>query len=67
MLEYNMLKKLYEQTTRELKTINNAIRTSAQQYISSNELRSFARKIIQLLAARYKLDQSKMIQQIYAQ
>jgi hypothetical protein len=67
MLEYNMLEKLYERTTRELQTIDNAIRTSAQQYISSNELRSFARKIIKLLAARYKLDQSKIIQQIHEQ
>jgi hypothetical protein len=65
MLEYNMLKKLYERTIRELQTIDNAIRTSAQQYISSNELRSSARKIIKLLAARYKLNQSKIIQQIH--
>jgi RNA polymerase-interacting CarD/CdnL/TRCF family regulator len=67
MLEYNMLEKFYERTTRELQIINNAIKTSAQQYISSNELRSFARKIIKLLAARYKLDQSKIIQQIHKQ
>jgi hypothetical protein len=67
MLEYNMLEKLYERTTRGLQTINNAIKTSAQQYISFNELRSFARKIIKLLAVRYKLDQSKIIQQIHEQ
>jgi hypothetical protein len=67
MLEYNMLEKLYERTIRELQTIDNAIRTSAQQYILFNELRSFARKIIKLLAARYKLNQSKIIQQIHEQ
>jgi hypothetical protein len=67
ILEYNMLEKLYERTIRELQTINNAIRTSAQQYILFNELRSFARKIIKLLAARYKLNQSKIIQQIHEQ
>ncbi len=67
MLEYNMLKKLYERTTRELQTMNNAIRTSAHQYISSNKLRSLARIIIKLLATRYKLDQSKIIQQIHEQ
>jgi hypothetical protein len=67
MLEYNMLEKLYERTTRGLQTIDNAIRTSAKQYISPNELGSPARKIIQLLAARYKLDQSKIIQQIHEQ
>ncbi len=67
MLEYNMLEKLYERTIRELQTIDNAIRTSAQQYISSNKLRSSARKIIKLLAARYKLNQSKIIQQIHEQ
>jgi hypothetical protein len=67
MLEYNMLEKLYERTIRELQTINNAIRTFAQQYISSNELKSFARKIMKLLVARYKLNQSKIIQQIHEQ
>ncbi len=67
MLEYNMLKKLYKRTTRELQTMNNAIKTSAHQYISLNELRSSARIIIKLLAARYKLDQSKIIQQIHEQ
>jgi hypothetical protein len=67
MLEYNMLEKLYERTIRELQTIDNAIRTSAQQYIPPNELRSPARKIIKLLAARYKLNQSKIIQQIHEQ
>jgi hypothetical protein len=67
MLEYNMLEKLYERTTRELQTMNNAIKTSAYQYISSNELRSSARTIIKLLAARYKFDQSKIIQQIHKQ
>jgi hypothetical protein len=67
MLEYNMLKKLYERTIREFQTIDNAIKTFAQQYISFNELRSFARKIIKLLAVRYKLDQSKIIQQIHEQ
>jgi hypothetical protein len=51
MLEYNMLAKLYERTIRKLQTVNNTIRTSAHQYISSNELRSFARTIIKLLAA----------------
>jgi uncharacterized membrane protein YheB (UPF0754 family) len=56
MLEYNMLKKLYEETIRELQTIDNAICTSAKQYISSNQLRSLTHKIIQLLATRYKLD-----------
>ncbi len=67
MLEYNMLKKLYERTIRELQTINNAIRTLTQQYILSNELRLFAWKIIKLLAVRYKLKQSKIIQQIHEQ
>jgi hypothetical protein len=67
MLEYNMLEKLYERTTRGLQTVNNAIRTSAHQYIPPNELRSPARTIIKLLAARYKLDQSKIIQQIHEQ
>jgi hypothetical protein len=47
--------------------MNNVIKTYAHQYISSNELRSSARTIIKLLAARYKLDQSKIIQQIHEQ
>jgi hypothetical protein len=66
-IEYDMLDKQFERITQRLRTINNAIRTSARQYIFSNELRSSTRKIIQLLAARYKLDQSKIIEQIHEQ
>jgi uncharacterized membrane protein YgaE (UPF0421/DUF939 family) len=67
VLKFNLLNKQYERTIQELRIVNNAIRTSARQYIPSNELRSPARKIIQLLAARYKLDQSKITEQIHEQ
>jgi hypothetical protein len=67
MLEYDMLKKLYERSLRELQTMNNAICISAYQYISFNELELSARNIIKMIAACYKLDQSKIIQQIHKQ
>jgi hypothetical protein len=56
VLKFSMHEKHYERISQELKTVDNAIRTSAKQYISLNELRSSARKIIQLLAIKYKLD-----------
>ncbi len=66
-IEYDMLDKQFKRITQRLRTVNNVIRTSVLQYISSNELRSSTRKIIQLLAVRYKLDQSKIIEQIHEQ
>jgi hypothetical protein len=66
-IEYEMLEKQFERITQRLRTVNNAIRTSVRQYIFSDELRSSTRKIIQLLAVRYKLDQSKIIEQIHEQ
>jgi hypothetical protein len=66
-LMYSMLNKNYERIAQKIKTVNNAIRTSAKQYISSNEFASSARKVIQMLAVRYKLDQSKIIEQIHEQ
>ncbi len=66
-LMYNMLNKNYERIAQRIKIVNNAIRTSTKQYISSNEFVSSKRKVIQMLAARYKLDQSKIIEQIHEQ
>jgi hypothetical protein len=65
--EYNMLNRHHERITQRLRTVQSAIRTSAKQYILSNEFVSSSRKIIQMLAARYKLDQSKIIEQIHEQ
>ncbi len=62
VLKFNLLNKQYERTIQKLRIVNNIIKTSARQYISSNELISSTRKIIQLLAAYYKLDQSKIIE-----
>ncbi len=56
LLEYDMLDKHYEQIFQDLKTINLVTKTSARQYILSNENYSSTRRIIQLLAIRYKLD-----------
>ncbi len=67
LLEYDMLDKHYEQISQDLKTINQVIKTSARQYILSNEFDSSTRRIIQLFAIKYKLDQSKITQQIYTQ
>jgi hypothetical protein len=65
--EYNMLNRHHERITQRLRTVQSAIRTSAKQYISSNEFVSSSRKLIQMLAVRYKLDQSKIIEQIHEQ
>jgi hypothetical protein len=65
--EYNMLNRHHERITHRLKTVQSAIRTSTKQYIFSNEFVSSSRKMIQMLAARYKLDQSKIIEQIHEQ
>jgi hypothetical protein len=66
-VEYNILNKHHEKITQKLKIVQNAIRTSTKQYILSNEFVSLSRKMIQILAARYKLDQSKIIEQIHEQ
>jgi hypothetical protein len=65
--EYSMLNRHHERITQRLRTVQSAIRTSAKQYIPSNEFASSSRKMIQMLAARYKLDQSKIIEQIHEQ
>jgi hypothetical protein len=65
--EYSMLNRHHERITQRLRTMQSAIRTSAKQYIPSNKFASSSRKIIQMLAARYKLDQSKIIEQIHEQ
>jgi hypothetical protein len=65
--EYSMLNRHHERITQRLRTVQSAIRTSAKQYIPPNEFASPSRKIIQMLAARYKLDQSKIIEQIHEQ
>jgi hypothetical protein len=65
--EYNMLNRHLERITQRLRTVQSAIRTSAKQYIFSNEFVSSSRKMIQMLAARYLLDQSKIIEQIHEQ
>jgi hypothetical protein len=65
--EYDMLNRHHERITQKLRTVQSAIRTLAKQYILSNEFVSPSRKMIQMLAARCKLDQSKIIEQIHEQ
>jgi hypothetical protein len=66
-VEYNMLNRHHARITQRLRTVQSAIRTSTKQYIFSNEFVSSSRKMIQMLAVRYKLDQSKIIEQIHEQ
>jgi hypothetical protein len=66
-VEYDMLNRHHEKITQRLKIVRSAIRTSAKQYIFSNKFVSSSRKMIQMLAVRYKLDQSKIIEQIHEQ
>jgi hypothetical protein len=60
-LMYSMLNKNYERITQRIKTVNNAIRTSAKQYISSNEFVSSTRKMIQMLAVAISFISRKLL------
>jgi hypothetical protein len=66
-VEYNMLNRYHEKITQKLRIVQNAIRTSTKQYMFLNQFVSSSRKMIQMLAARYKLNQSKIIEQIHEQ
>ncbi len=47
-----------------MRIVDNAIKTSVRPYIPSDEMTSSCRDIIRLLAARYKLTNDQIIEQI---
>jgi hypothetical protein len=67
LLDYQIWDKYSNKITHEIKMIDDAIKLSARQYISSNEIASSTRKILQTLISRYKLTDVKMIKQIHEQ
>jgi hypothetical protein len=62
-----MRDKYRKRITQEITVVDNAIKLSARQYISSNEIESSTRKIIQTLTSRYKLTQAKIVKQMHEQ
>jgi hypothetical protein len=67
VLEYQMLSKFTEEILQGIRNISTAVKTSARQYIPPHEMSSSVRQIIQTLAARYKLSNQKIVEQIHAQ
>jgi hypothetical protein len=67
VLEYQMLSKFIEKILQDIRKVSTAVKTSARQYISSHEMSSSVRQIIQTLTARYKLSNQKIVEQIHAQ
>ncbi len=67
VLEYQMLSKFTEKILQGIRNVSTAVKTSARQYISSHEMSSSVRQIIQTLTARYKLSNQKIVEQIHAQ
>ncbi len=65
LIDYQIWNKYADKIINEIKAVDDAIKLSARQYISFNEIASSTRKIIQTLASRYKLSDSKVIEQIH--
>jgi hypothetical protein len=62
-----MLSKFTEEILQDIRKVSTAVKTSARQYISPHEMSSSVRQIIQMLTARYKLLNQKIVEQIHAQ
>ncbi len=62
-----MLSKFTEEILQRIRKVHTAVKTSARQYIPHHEMTSSVRQIIQTLAARYKLSNDKIVEQIHAQ
>ncbi len=65
LLDYQVWDKYADRITQGIRAVDDAIKLSARQYIPPNEIASSTRKIIQTLAARYKLSDAKIIEQIH--
>jgi hypothetical protein len=65
LIDYQIWDKYADKIINEIKAVDDAIKLSARQYISLNEIASSTRKIIQTLASRYKLSDSKVVEQIH--
>ncbi len=65
LLDYQIWNKYAEKVTQGIRAVDDAIKLSARQYISPNKIASSTRKILQTLAARYKLSDAKIVEQIH--
>ncbi len=65
LIDYQVWDKYADKIINGIKAVDDAVKLSARQYISLNEIASPTRKIIQTLASRYKLSDSKVVEQIH--
>ena len=67
MSAFQMMKKQNDRITHEIKLVDAAIKASAKTYISSENMESTVRKILQVLFSKYKRSNTEIIEQIYQQ
>ncbi len=64
---WSMREKLMRRTERGIQIVHQTVKTSARQYISSREMRSSIREIIQALIDRYKQSNVKIVELLHDQ
>jgi predicted NAD-dependent protein-ADP-ribosyltransferase YbiA (DUF1768 family) len=64
IITWKLKEKRITKIAKEMRIVDNAIKTSVRPYISSDEMTSSCRDIIRLLAARYQLTNDQIIEQI---
>jgi hypothetical protein len=64
---WSMREKLMRRAKRGIQIVHQAVKTSTRQYISSSEMRSSIREIIQTLADRYKQSNVKIVELLHEQ
>ncbi len=64
---WSMREKLMRRAERGIQIVHQTVKTSTRQYISSSEMRSSIRKIIQTLADRYKQSDVKIVELLHEQ
>jgi predicted ATP-dependent serine protease len=64
---FQIIKKQVKKVAQSIKIVDNVIKLSARQYISSSEIVSLIRQIIQILTSRYKKSEVKIVEQLHEQ
>jgi replication initiation and membrane attachment protein DnaB len=67
VLEYQTMRQFTEEILQDIRKVSTAVKTFARHYISSHEITSSVRQLIQTLATTYKLSNDKIVKQIHAQ
>jgi hypothetical protein len=62
-----MTKKQMKKIAQNIRIVDNVVKLSARQYISSSEIVSLIRQIIQILTSRYKKSEVKIVEQLHEQ